>query len=135
MSRSGALLLGLLIAFACRHALEDDEPELPPPASVEPTKEQTPRAGRRDSDVKRAGVARAEPVLRPEVVMRPEGPELIQRRLTALGFYAGRATRTIDDETTAALARFQVAKGLPETGAPDDETLRALGLDPEAIWR
>ena len=40
----------------------------------------------------------------------------------------------LDDKTQLALQQFQKSEGLPETGLPDYETLRRLGLKPEDIY-
>src|SRR4051794_11237309 len=41
---------------------------------------------------------------------------------------------TLDDETQAALKRFQKSQDQPATGLPDYDTLHRLGLDPKAIY-
>lgn len=50
----------------------------------------------------------------------------VQRRLRNLGYYDGPLHGQDDDETRAALARFQVKAGLPATGAWDETTCAAL---------
>lgn len=40
----------------------------------------------------------------------------------------------LDDETQAALRKFQRREHVAETGMPDFDTLRRLGLDPKAIY-
>jgi hypothetical protein len=55
-------------------------------------------------------------------------PSGVQARLHNLGFLAGVGSGSLDDETTAALRRFQAAvlgRAEPD-GAPDDETLQKL---------
>lgn len=40
----------------------------------------------------------------------------------------------LDEETQAALRKFQTREHQPPTGLPDYETLRRLGLDPKSIY-
>lgn len=53
---------------------------------------------------------------------------LIQSRLTSLGFPPGGERGTWNDATTAALKSFQEFHGIEASGAPDDLTLRMLGI-------
>jgi N-acetylmuramoyl-L-alanine amidase len=56
----------------------------------------------------------------------PETPRGIQTRLRNLGHYVGSIDDTLGPEAAAALAAFQAANGLPDTGEPDDATVEAL---------
>jgi N-acetylmuramoyl-L-alanine amidase len=49
----------------------------------------------------------------------------VQQRLTNLGFSAGNSGQ-LDDQTKAALKRFQAVQGLPSTGEADDATRAKL---------
>lgn len=51
---------------------------------------------------------------------------LTQNRLIALGYLTGRADGIWGKQSAQALRHFQRVNGLPETGEPDDETLRVL---------
>lgn len=53
---------------------------------------------------------------------------LIQSRLTSLGFSPGAERGAWTDATTTALRSFQEFHGIEATGAPDDLTLRMLGV-------
>ena len=53
----------------------------------------------------------------------------VQEKLRAFGFNAGPADGTFNPKTQAALAQFQRLWALPVSGALDDETLLALGVD------
>jgi His-Xaa-Ser repeat protein HxsA len=52
----------------------------------------------------------------------------VQIRLTSLGLYEGRIDGTRNSETVLALKRFQIVKGLPDTGLMSTPTLNALGV-------
>jgi peptidoglycan hydrolase-like protein with peptidoglycan-binding domain len=51
----------------------------------------------------------------------------VQSALKGQHFYFGEITGTLDDETRAALRRYQIHRGLRVTGEPDTETLKKLG--------
>jgi peptidoglycan hydrolase-like protein with peptidoglycan-binding domain len=53
----------------------------------------------------------------------------VQERLKALGFYAGPVNGDIGPNSQAALAQFQLSVPLPASGALDDQTIAALGLE------
>ncbi|MBK7859973.1 MAG: peptidoglycan-binding protein [Archangiaceae bacterium] len=67
--------------------------------------------------------------------MKEEGPMRIQKKLADAGYYKGEVTGELDAATTTALEKFQRDNELAGTGAPDRDTLKALGLDPDDIWR
>lgn len=52
----------------------------------------------------------------------------VQTELKNQGFYYGEVTGEASAETTAALRRYQIRHGLEVTGAPNQQTLGALGL-------
>jgi peptidoglycan hydrolase-like protein with peptidoglycan-binding domain len=52
----------------------------------------------------------------------------VQQKLHQAGFDAGPVNGDFGEKTQAALAQFQIANLLPASGALDDETLRALGV-------
>ncbi len=53
----------------------------------------------------------------------------VQQSLKSEGFYHGAITGEIDNETAAAITRFQVRRGLEVTGELTEETLRTLGVN------
>jgi peptidoglycan hydrolase-like protein with peptidoglycan-binding domain len=57
----------------------------------------------------------------------------LQEKLHALDFDAGPANGAISTKTQAALAQFQLSQLIPASGALDQRTLLALGLDPAAL--
>jgi len=61
--------------------------------------------------------------------LRGDDVAALQRRLGALGFDAGPANGEFGSKTQAALAQFQLSEMLPASGALDEHTLAALGVD------
>lgn len=55
--------------------------------------------------------------------------KLVQEKLTLLGFYTGPINGDIGPYTQAALAQFQLSVPIPASGALDDQTVAALGLE------
>jgi peptidoglycan hydrolase-like protein with peptidoglycan-binding domain len=53
----------------------------------------------------------------------------VQERLTVLGFYTGPINGDIGPNSQAALAQFQLSVPIPASGALDDQTVAALGLE------
>jgi hypothetical protein len=73
----------------------------------------------------------AEPA--PEIAPREaKAPDLAPQLADALPFRLARLEVVRGER---ALREFQNARNLPATGVPDDATVRALGLDPEKIFR
>jgi hypothetical protein len=54
----------------------------------------------------------------------------VQEMLKARGFYHGEISGEKNNETAAAITRFQVRSGIEVTGELNEETLRSLGLEP-----
>jgi peptidoglycan hydrolase-like protein with peptidoglycan-binding domain len=67
--------------------------------------------------------------------MNPGSARRIQEALRERGLLAGAPTGELDEPTSAALRRFQRSQDLAQTGAPDRETLRRLGVDPQEVYR
>ena len=61
----------------------------------------------------------------------------VQTALQDAGYYYGSITGSLSVDTRAAIANFQRDYGLQITGAIDEETVEALGLDLalSACWR
>jgi peptidoglycan hydrolase-like protein with peptidoglycan-binding domain len=70
----------------------------------------------------------------PAGLMNPGSTRRIQEALRAKG-YLDDVTGSLDARTSAALRRFQRDSDLAETGAPDRETLRRLGIDANDVYR
>ncbi len=65
---------------------------------------------------------------------RPSSKELlsittrVQAALSASGYYVGNISGELNEETRAALRKFQAKKNIPVTGRMDTKTLTALGI-------
>jgi peptidoglycan hydrolase-like protein with peptidoglycan-binding domain len=68
----------------------------------------------------------------------PDGPyddfiKQVQQSLHAAGFDAGPVNGDFGIKTQAALAQYQLSQLLPASGALDDKTLAALGVERPAV--
>lgn len=70
----------------------------------------------------------------PEALLAPGAVTDIQRALAEDGYLGAHRPGELDAATSAAVRRFQEAQGLAATGMPDRETLRRLGINPEAAY-
>jgi His-Xaa-Ser repeat protein HxsA len=52
----------------------------------------------------------------------------VQIKLTSLGLYSGAVDGVLNEQTQAALRRFQTLKGIQNTGLMSTPTLNALGV-------
>jgi hypothetical protein len=111
----------LVVAVACSHTTEvetgatADRSERPRTPAARPT----PAARSADGD----GTPLASD---PMEMLTPEGRKRLREQLE-------RRDLLKSGTVPAALRKFQAAEGMPETGMPDDETLRRLGLDPDDV--
>src|SRR5207302_8308405 len=79
-------------------------------------------------------VSSARPVrTTPGGMLDPAAMKKVQSALNRRGVKAPESGQ-LDDETQAALRRFQAREQMAPTGMPDYDTLRKLGLDPKAIY-
>jgi hypothetical protein len=75
------------------------------------------------------------PVARnPETLIVPGQIKRIQEKLHDRGLLKAQPSGSLDDATRVALKRLQKNEDLPETGLPDHETVRKLGLDPDDVF-
>lgn len=103
----------------------------PATAAKEPAKKATSAAARPPAEE-----GRPELSVSPSGLMQPNGPALIQQALIKRGYLpAGHGTMILDEETSAAVRKFQSDEDLAKTGAPDRETVRRLGLSVEKVFR
>ena len=122
-----ACVVAVGVAAGCKHTERVGEPAAS--GQAEPSRKETrvpPRAGR-------PAVAAD-----PSGLMRPGSAKKIEEALKSKGYLrAGSGREGADDlsqQATVALRRFQRDEGLAETGAPDRETLRRLGVDPQDVY-
>lgn len=122
-----ACLVLSALATGCRHTERVGEPA--PEATAEPSKKET-RVPPRDG---RPGVAAD-----PSGLMRAGSAKRIEEALRSKGYLressAKASANELTTEATIALRRFQRDEGLAATGAPDRETLRRLGIDPQDVY-
>jgi len=79
-------------------------------------------------------VSSARPVrTTPGGMLDPKSMRQIQQALDKHGVKAP-SSGELDEETQAALRRFQGREHMAKTGMPDYDTLRKLGLDPKTIY-
>ncbi len=71
----------------------------------------------------------------PEGLMNPGSARKIQQALHDQGYLRDAPSGQLDEPTSAALREFQRRHDLAETGAPDRETLRTLGIDPSDVYK
>ena len=141
--RHGAAAAGLL-ALACFHTQQVARPGAEDPGgkgeTAAPSGERAgpgPEKGRDAAPSKsrippRAG--RPTIAASPEGLMNPGSIRRIQAALRTKG-YLDAESGDLDDATAAALRRFQADEGIAATGAPDRETLRRLGVEPNQVYR
>jgi peptidoglycan hydrolase-like protein with peptidoglycan-binding domain len=79
-------------------------------------------------------VSSARPVrTTPGGMLDPKSMRQIQERLSKKG-YAVEASGQLDEQTEAAIRKFQAHEQIARTGLPDYDTIRRLGLDPKGIY-
>jgi hypothetical protein len=69
----------------------------------------------------------------PGGMLDPAAMKKVQAALSSHGVNAP-SSGQLDEETQAALRRFQAKEKMAKTGMPDYDTLRRLGLDPKEIY-
>jgi len=123
----GLALLGLLLASSgCAHTKTTDAGEVsePPKGSAPPTDHPPPSAGQQPSGIPVAST--------PEGLLAPGGEQQIRDKLIEGGYLKkGGETPSLE----AALRQAQKDHDLPATGVPDHRTVKALGLDPNRIFK
>jgi hypothetical protein len=67
----------------------------------------------------------------PGVMLKPGATDALAEQLRSRGLLAPNASTSAD--LARALRAFQKSEGLAETGFPDRETVRRLGLDPKEV--
>ncbi len=124
-----AVSLALALACAGRKAAE--------PVGAGAAGEERPRAESPDSPEEKGVPPKGERPrvpASPEALLAPGAVTEIQRSLAEEGLLGAHREGELDAATSAAVRRFQEQQGLAATGMPDRETLRRLGIDPEAAY-
>lgn len=133
-----ALCLALgLVAFGCAHAKTTDRDKT---TSATPDEKDTDRPASSSGTRARAPARHRDPSAVPVAssahdLLQPGAEQQIRDKLAARGFMDAPADGARPQSLRAPLQRFQDANDLPATGTPDAETLRKLGLDPDAVFR
>jgi hypothetical protein len=125
--RAAALLLAAALA-SCSRVREVEKPDEPQPA---PKAEAPDRPEEKGVPPKEG---RPRVPASPEALLAEGAVSEIQRALADRDLLGKHARGELDEPTSAALRKFQEAEGLAQTGFPDRETLRRLGLDPEKAY-
>ena len=125
-------LAALSLTWGCKHADKRDPLEGAAQEAVRPTaKKKTPTAVHVEAPTSESGIPLA---TGPAGLLVEGGVAELQRALEKAGFEAGEPGK-FDRKTTDALRSFQEREELPRTGAPDRETLKKLGLDPDKLLK
>jgi hypothetical protein len=121
------LALVAVAAVGCSHTETVRQPQTPRTQAAE----SPPRKG----TVSRENVREGGPPVpvSPEGELAPGQLEKIQDRLVRRGMLE-RKSGGLDETTRAALKKFQKSQDIPETGLPDQETVKRLGLDPDQVF-
>jgi len=125
----GLALLAVAL-LGCAHTKTTDLNEVsePPKGSSPPTDQPPPHvAGPAGSGAETTGIPVASS---PEGLLAPGGEQQIRDKLIDGGYL-----QKGDTSVEAGLRKLQKARDLPETGMPDHQTVKALGLDPDRIFR
>lgn len=124
--RRAAAVATLAALLACGGVRKVEQPAPAPSKPEEPDRKEErgvpPAAGR-----PRVPAA-------PEALLSEGAVTSLQRALGERGYLKAHRDGELDEATSAALRRFQEDEGLAETGFPDRETLRRLGVDPEKAY-
>jgi hypothetical protein len=143
MTHSARLLVVMLIAFACTHekgatgggAGETQAQPAPPQPQGQPQVKSTKKPIAQPTGP-HAAPGRPELNSSPAGMMIPGAVEQIQDALKHHGVLTGDYKRgELDNPTAAAIRKFQANHHLAETGVPDHQTVRALGLDVDRVFK
>lgn len=134
------LAIGLLFAVGCAHTKSTDEGAEKKPEASEKTSEEAkpakPRAARSAHETAGAPGADRNGVplaTAPGGLLVPGADKKIREKLVGEGCLADDAKRS--DAMSEGIRRCQTAHDLPATGIADHATVKALGLDPDQIFR
>ncbi len=123
--RCAVLLAALFAASGCFHARKEAPRQQSgaPPIVGSPGQPVPPQPG--------PGYT----VRTPESLFVPGAVELMKVALMQKGYLNPDRQLTLDPAIQDAIVRFQRDNNLPATGYPDAATLKALGFDPEQLYK
>jgi hypothetical protein len=130
------VVVGLVLGLGwlgCAHTKTTDTSGVtePPPGASPPIDRPPPSGGHAHhaEPTETGGIPVASS---PEGLLAPGGEQDIRDKLVDGGYLKkGDASQSTD----AALRKFQKERDLPVTGIPDHQTVKALGLDPDRIFK
>jgi hypothetical protein len=126
--RAAALLLLAAAMGGCSRVRKVEKPDAPAPA---PKAEAPDRPEEKGVPPKEG---RPRVPASPEALLAEGAVTDIQRALAERELLGKHVKGELDAPTAAGLRKFQKEEGLAQTGFPDRETLRRLGIDPEKAY-
>lgn len=141
------LAAALAATLGCVHSKEVDRGDSPKQdeGEQEQRDQQSPKKtakgdAKDEKDAKEARPpaeeGRPELTVSAEGLLMPDGPRLIQEALAERGYLSkDHRTGHLDEETSAALRKFQSDEEVARTGYPDRETVRKLGLPIAKVFK
>jgi putative peptidoglycan binding protein len=130
----GAVVAAALAMAACSHTSSVGQPssnQVPP--KDRPAKSEKKDQGQ-DQSKREIGTAATPVSSTPAAALEPGQLRRIQHALAGRKLLGDHQEGSLDDATKRALRRLQHDEDLPETGLPDHETVRKLGLDPDEVF-
>ena len=128
------MVMSLACLVGCAHATKTEAvaKKAPEAKSAEPKKVEEKKA-----EPKKPAAARDEMTTSAttRAMFKPDGLKAMQKALQDKKVEAIEVTGLLDTQTQEALRVFQKAQTLPDTGLPDFETLRRLGLKPDDVYQ
>lgn len=129
-----ALAVSLACLVGCAHATKteavakkDPEAKGAAPKNAEPKSAEPKKPAAARDEMSTSATTKA--------MFKPRGLEVLQKALQDKKVEAIKVTGKFDTQTQEALRAFQKAQTLPDTGLPDFETLRRLGLKPDDVYQ
>jgi hypothetical protein len=124
---AAALLLAAALA-SCSRVRQVEQPDEPEPAPKAEAPDRPEEKGVPPEE------GRPRVPASPEALLAEGAVGEIQRALAERRLLGKHQRGELDEPTSAAIRKFQKDEGLAQTGFPDRETLRRLGVDPEKAY-
>lgn len=121
--------LVFITVAACSHGSKKEPPSEPAPRPEARAAQPKP-----SKDLPKTPEGRPELAPSAQGLLKPSAARQIQDALIQRGYMTAPASGKLDELTAEALKRLQHDEELAETGAPDQETLRRLGLQPDDLY-